>query len=148
MELPSVVLEKTMISLQLIEIIESINTAMRVRKAMIGIDYSDGIEPKLTIKMPSTKREIWAKLNTRRRLCVTQPLEDRDLVALETDIVERLQKFDGALILVAAAVPNQKMQARLQVRFKGMSQIALTLMHCNRGSTKEQAHFLIPKALE
>lgn len=140
--------EKTIISLQLVDVIESINQAMRVRKAMIGIDYSDGITPKLTIKMPHTDREDWAILNTRKRICVTQPLKDRDLLALETDIVQRVQKYEGGLILVAANVPNKKMEARLQVRFQGMSQIALTLMHCSRGCTKEQTHFLIPKALE
>lgn len=144
----SEVREKTIISLQMVEIIESINRAMKVRRAMIGIDYSNNITPKLTIKMPNTEREVWAELNTRTRTCYPKKLVNRDLLALESDLVERVNKFEGGIILVAAKVPNRKLQARLQIRFAGMTQIALTLMHCDRGYAKEQDYFLIPKALE
>ena len=148
MAMSAIAREKTIIALQTRDLIESLNTALRVRKGTVAIDYSDGRVPRLTLKMPHTEALTWATLDTRKRICRTHLLGQADLQALGEDITERMAQQEAGLILVSIQVPNKKRQARLQLRFSGLSQMALTLMSCDRGSIREHDLFFIPKALE
>lgn len=146
--LPAQTRDKLLVALLIEDIVTQINTALKARKAVLGLDYSDNRQPVLDIRMPGTAPEIWLTADPRSKRCWGKWPNNRDLALTVRDINERLKKLDAHLAIGCAHRPNQKIEAKLQVFIQGSVRTAITLFAAKRGERKYQEHFLLPKELQ
>lgn len=139
--------EKLIVALQVTDAVEHFNTALRARKAVLSLDYRDGITPKLTLSMPGSKPEVWMSASPRKRRCVACIIADPSLQAIATDISQRLALMNCYLAIGTIHPPNQKITAKAQVFFRDAKRTAITLCAVSRGGIKSHDQFLLPKPL-
>ena len=136
--------DRLVVGLQMEDIVEQLNLAMKVRKLHLTIDYTDPY-PKLLIEMPGAPIQGWMVLNTRNKFCALVWPGHPDLLAAVQDINERLRKFDSILALVPNRTKTGKLTCKLQVRVGGSRRYALTILEAVRGTKIRDDHFTLDK---
>lgn len=135
--------DKLIIALLQQDIVDSLNIAMRARGLHLTIDYESDELPKLYVERPDTGREQWMLLNPRTKVCLRYPVIHPDLHASVNDLIERMAKLDGQIVLVADTTKTGKRCAKLQVRIEGAKKFCLTILTCVRGRTVRDNHFTL-----
>lgn len=136
--------EKLLIALQMEEITAAINTALRIRKVTVELDYSEDHFPRLYLSMPGVARIPWMKLDPRKHACYVQPPGHPDLFAVAIDLQERLRKYGARLALTGDKPRHGPRRCLLQVYVDGARTIALTLMDTTRGKRASDTAFQLP----
>lgn len=138
--------EKLIIALQLTDIINEVNTALRARKARVTVDYTD-VQPRLMVSMPGSEPAVWLVANPRTKRCFGFWPADPDLNALVHDVTDRLTKYNAWLALGCEKRHNEKPRCKLQVFLRESKYTAITLVSALKGQAQPRDQFLLPKAL-
>lgn len=136
--------EKLIVALQLDEVLHELNTALRVRKAQLVLDYT-GVQPMLNIGMPGTKFQTWLVGDLRSKRCFGFWPAHPDLNAIVHDITARLAKHNAWLAVCAEKQPNRKPVTKLQVFFQESKYTAITLITAQKGQFQARHELLPPR---
>lgn len=136
--------DKLIIALQMHELVGALNLALRVRRASFEIDYTIDHKPRLFIARPGVEREKVMQLDVRKHICYIMLPKNHELLALFSDITERLHKIGGRLSLTGDKPLQGPRRCVLQIYVDGARTIALTLMEATKGNRAIDTSFQLP----
>lgn len=132
--------DKLLLSLLQDDILNGLNTALKVRKATLILDYRSKV-PSLQVQMPGLSPEVLIWLDVRKRISYVLTPRHPDYQALVNDLGTRLNGHGARLHMASNSPPNAKKQALVQIHVDGARNFGLTLMKAQRGELLKDTHF-------